>query len=160
METPQHPWTTCASTRSPSQWENISWCSEGNSVCAHCLCSSHWASLKRAQFTLFAPSLQLFTYIDEIPLSLLFFRLSSPSSLSLPSNERCSSSITIFMVFSWKGQYIQYVHVSLVLMSPGQDPELQVRHVAGSFMFSLVSTRTHRAFFAKLHLSQVAPSRD
>jgi len=32
---------------------------------------------------LFAPSLQVFMYIDEIALSLLFSRLNSPSSLSL-----------------------------------------------------------------------------
>ena len=48
----------------------------------------HW---KEPCSVLFSPSLQVFIYIDEIPLSLLFFRLNSPSSLSLSSQERSSS---------------------------------------------------------------------
>ena len=43
---------------------------------------------------LFTPSLQAFINTDEIPLSLLFSRVSSPSSLSLSSQEKYSSSLT------------------------------------------------------------------
>ena len=48
----------------------------------------HW---KVAGSVFSAPSLQEFIYIDEIPLSLLFSRLNSPSSLSLPSHEMLKS---------------------------------------------------------------------
>ena len=43
--------------------------------------------LQESVSVLFAPSFQVFIEIDEFPLSLLFSRLSSPSSLSLSS--RC-----------------------------------------------------------------------
>ena len=42
----------------------------------------HW---EEPHFFLFAPSLQVLLYIDNIPLSLLFSRLNSSSSLSLSS---------------------------------------------------------------------------
>lgn len=48
----------------------------------------------------FAPSLQVLTCIVEMPLSLLF-RLNSPSSPSHSSQERCSSSFTIFVSLCW-----------------------------------------------------------
>lgn len=52
---------------------------------------------KEAVSVLFAPSLQVFMYIDEIPLTLPFFRLHYPSSPSLSSYERCSGPLTIFV---------------------------------------------------------------
>jgi len=45
------------------------------------------------QHLLFAPYLQVFIHIDKIALNLLFYRLSSPSSLSL------SSSMDEFLAF-------------------------------------------------------------
>lgn len=50
---------------------------------------------------IFPPSQQVFTHIDKILLSLLFFRLNSPSSLCLSSYIRCSHSIVIFVVLCW-----------------------------------------------------------
>lgn len=73
-------------------------------------CHCHWASLKRAL------PLQVFIYIDKIPLSLLFSELDSPSPLSLSLLERCSSPFIILVDFSL--DCLQYVHVSLVLGSP------------------------------------------
>lgn len=40
-------------------------------------------------------------HINEIPLSLLFSRLSRPSSLSLSSQQRCSSHFSIFVALCW-----------------------------------------------------------
>lgn len=45
-----------------------------------------------------APSLQVFVYIDEIPLCFLFSRLSSPS---LSSQEGCSSPFIFFVALHW-----------------------------------------------------------
>lgn len=63
-----------------------SWRSEGTScvpVCAPCLfCPEHHR--KDSGSILFALSLQVFMYTDEMPPSPLFSRLSSTSSLSLP----------------------------------------------------------------------------
>lgn len=53
--------------------------------------------LSRTWLCLFAFSLQAFTQIGKTPLSLLFCRLDSPSSLSLSSVEGFSSPFVIFM---------------------------------------------------------------
>ena len=68
-----------------SQHRNASKCSKVISVqvCAHRLflgTGHHWEKPGSAFFT---PSLQVFIGIDEIPLSLLFSRLNSPSSHGL-----------------------------------------------------------------------------
>ena len=57
----------------------------------------HWEEPGSIFFT---PSHQVFIHIDKIPLSLLFSRLSCPSSLSLSSCERCSSAL-IFVALHW-----------------------------------------------------------
>jgi len=49
----------------------------------------------------FAPCLRGFTALGEIPLSLLFSRLSSPSSPGLCSQERCSRPFLVFVAFCW-----------------------------------------------------------
>jgi len=60
----------------------------------------------------FTPSIhQMFVHMDKMPQSLLFPRLSSPSSLSLSPYDRCSKLLITFVA-------IQYVRVSLVLGSP------------------------------------------
>lgn len=52
----------------------------------------HWAPLKKSGSVFFAPSLQIFLYIDEISLSLPSSRLNSPVLLALPHVKRQSSS--------------------------------------------------------------------
>lgn len=48
----------------------------------------------------FTTSLQLFTDIDEIPLSFLFPRLNHSSSLSL-SSQKCSGRFIVFVALCW-----------------------------------------------------------
>jgi len=45
-------------------------------------------------------------HMDRIPLNLLFARLNSPSLLSLPSRERCSSTLVVFVALCWTQSYI------------------------------------------------------
>jgi len=67
------------------------------SVCAHCLWSHHWAPVQRVWLCPLC-TLPLYICMDfKIPLSLLFSRLNSPSSLSFSSYERCSSPLIIYM---------------------------------------------------------------
>ena len=49
----------------------------------------------------FATSLQVFTHLNQILLSLLFSRLNNPSSLSLSLQERRSSPFIIFMALCY-----------------------------------------------------------
>jgi len=80
----------------------------------------HW---KAPGSILFAPSLQVFQHFDKIPLSLLFSRQNSLSSLSLSSQETCSTAcITLVALCS-----LQRVHGSLVLGSLALDPVLQMQ---------------------------------
>ena len=68
-EAPQRPWAACASAPSPAQHRSASCCSDGTScvpVCAHCLSSWHWASLKKSLALSSLHSFQLFMDIDEI----------------------------------------------------------------------------------------------
>lgn len=74
-------WTACASALSYSQHRSATWYSKGIScfpICTCCLLSCHWAPLKNGQWGFgsapFSTSLQVFIWIDEIPLSLLFSR--------------------------------------------------------------------------------------
>ena len=73
----------------------------GNLLCFRfglLLWSCHWAPLKRAWHYSFCPlSFQAFIHIDEIPLSLLFSRLNSPSSLSLSPQEKRSSPFIVLV---------------------------------------------------------------
>jgi len=89
---------------SAAQHSSASWCSNGTScvpVCAHCLLSWHWASLQRVSLH------SLRTHPSGIyrhwwdPLSLIFYRLSSPSFLSLSSQEGFSCPFTILMALCW-----------------------------------------------------------
>lgn len=68
----------------------------------------HW---KEPSSTFLAPSPQMFIDIDEIPLSCVFSRLRSPSSLSISSKEGCSSPFN-FVTLCWS---LQYVYFSLIL---------------------------------------------
>jgi len=68
---PNSLWTTCASAHPPTWHRRSSWCSGGTLhvlVCVHGLLSMgtghHW---KEPGSTLFAPSLQKFVHMDEIP---------------------------------------------------------------------------------------------
>lgn len=57
-------------------------------VCAHCLSSWHWVPMKRTWLR----SIFILTGTYRPPLSRLFSRLRSPSSLGLSSQEGCSSN--------------------------------------------------------------------
>jgi len=72
---------------------------------------------------LFALSLQVFVHTDKNPPSLLFSRLTSPSSLSHSSQERCSSPFITLVALHRTGSRMS---VSLILRSPALDPALQV----------------------------------
>lgn len=50
---------------------------------------------------LFTPSLQVFTYIDDILPRFSFSRLYSPRSFSFYTQARCSSSLFILVVLCW-----------------------------------------------------------
>lgn len=52
---------------------------------------------------------------DEIPLCLLFSRLNSPSSVSLFSQERCSSPFIILAALEERHVMERHFHVFLVL---------------------------------------------
>jgi len=60
-------------------------------VCAHCLLSWYWKLVKGVWLHPLFTSLQVYVDTDQIRLCLLFSRLSSLSSLSFSSQERCSS---------------------------------------------------------------------
>lgn len=69
---------------------------------------------------------QVLAHIAKIPLSLLFSKLNSPSSLDLSSKERCSSRRRddpqiIFVTLPWS-----LLSMSFLLESPALDPALQV----------------------------------
>lgn len=68
------------------------------SIVSGALTGHHW---KEPLPILFAPSLQLFVYTDKIPMSLFFFRLSSPNSLGLPWYDGCFSLLIIFAALCW-----------------------------------------------------------
>lgn len=93
-------WATSASSGSLSQLR----CSEGFtcvSGCYHCLCSWPWTPLtKKPGFILFGHSICVFIHTDKISLSLLFYRLSSPSSL-IHLYVRCSSPLIILVALCW-----------------------------------------------------------
>lgn len=71
------------------------------SVCVCCFFPCHWAALRGAWLCLLYSSLQVFIDTDKIPLSFLFSRISTPSSLSLPLYVRCFSPLPILVVFLW-----------------------------------------------------------
>lgn len=73
-------------------------------------------------FIIFAPSLEVFIYIDQIP-SETFSRLTSPSSLSPSSWERFSSPFKTFMCLCWT---LQHVHIFFVLRNVELDTGLPV----------------------------------
>lgn len=78
----------------------VSLCSERPfcvSICSHGLWSYHWAPLKRGWVQLLMPSLQVFMYIAEIPLSFLSSTLEIPRSLSLCPYDRCFNPWVIFL---------------------------------------------------------------
>lgn len=61
------------------------------------MCAPGEAAVQGWDFRLAVGSLRVFMGIEEIPQSLLFSSLSSPSSFSLSSQERCSRPFSIFM---------------------------------------------------------------
>lgn len=105
-ETWQSLWVTCASALLPSQHLSV-FLSNGVS-CAH-FCHLFLVlgtTGKKKKTTnpgsiLFAHILQVFVEINEITLSLLFYKLSSSSSLILASWERSSSPFIIFIGPMW-----------------------------------------------------------
>ena len=72
MEIPQPPLATCGSSWSPSQWQSVSWCSDGTScasfqsvpIVSGPVPGHLWAEPGSVLLTTF---LQVFIYIDEIP---------------------------------------------------------------------------------------------
>lgn len=94
-ETPQPLWATCARAPSPAQQKSISWCSDRTSFCLCLLPPDLALGTAENRMALFAPSLQVFTYINKIPPppNLLSSMLNSPSSLGLSSEERCSQTL-------------------------------------------------------------------
>jgi len=75
---------------------------------------------KEPDSVLFAPSIQLFIYINKIPLSLLIAKLNSPSQPFLIAE--VLQSLNPLHGPSWYS--FQYIHVSLVLRSPELDTAL------------------------------------
>ena len=63
----------------------------------------HW---KEPGSVFFAPSLQVFIYVDMIPLSLLFSRLKSPSSLRLSSHEKCLSPNLVALRWTLSSMFV------------------------------------------------------
>ena len=80
----------------------------------------HW---KEPGSVLFAPSLQVFMYIDKISLSRLFSELNSPRSLGPFS---CEMPQSLQHLYGPLSDSLQYVHVSLTLESPELGTVLQV----------------------------------
>lgn len=78
------------------------------SICACCLLHLPWIPLRRDGLNLFTPAHQVFMYMEMCrvspPPSLLFSRLNTPSSPSLPSRERRSNPLIIFEVVCWTCQ--------------------------------------------------------
>jgi len=72
----QPPWAICASAQSPSQWENVSWYSDGTScvsICAHCLWSCHCSSLRRVWLhPVCALTSGIYVYQQDLPLPQAF----------------------------------------------------------------------------------------
>lgn len=106
--------------------EKFSWCSDGTScvpVCTHCLLPSHWAPLRRAWPCLLCilPS-GICGHPCNAP-SLLFCRLSSPSSLCLSSQERCPSPLNILVAL--------HCTLSGVSMSPSVLGHITVHSTPG-----------------------------
>lgn len=117
---------------------------------------------------------QAFIHIDSIPLNLPFSRLDNPSPLSISPYKKCSKPLIIFWVLWWTcssspclsctGELRTGHHSSPVRSRgegyhlpwpalPNAAQELLVffaMRVHCLLMFSLVSTRTHRLFSAKL----------
>ena len=103
METPQPVWATCASAWSPSQRKKHFLKFRGNLLfqsvpVASCPVT---ALQKKPGSDLFSLFFQILVYIGKQSLSLLFSRLTSSSSLSLPSYEWCSRPFIIFMDLCW-----------------------------------------------------------
>lgn len=78
----------------------------GNLLC-FTLCSFplSWHHWKEPNSFFLEPIPQVFTDIDEIPLSWVFSRLRSPSSPSLSSKEGCSCPLN-FVALCWSLQYV------------------------------------------------------
>lgn len=105
-------WAACASAPSPGQHRRAAWWLDRTSwvpVCAHC------PPMSRALLHLVGPLLQAFTDITKTPLSLLFFRLDSLSSLSLCSQDRCSRPFTILVALH---QTLVSIPMSLLYWGP------------------------------------------
>lgn len=66
-------------------------------ICAHRFLRCEWAPLRRAWLCLLYSSHLVFIHINKTPLSHLFCRLISLTSLSLSTYVRCSSTLTIFV---------------------------------------------------------------
>jgi len=88
--------------------------------------SCHWAPPERAWLGLLCslPS-GLFFVLMRFPLSLLVPRLNSPSSLSLSSEERCSSALMILTAICWA---LSSTCMSLLLGNPEAGAVLQLWH--------------------------------
>ena len=92
--------------------QNVSQCSDGNScilVRVHYLLSCPWATLRRVCSIFFTLSIRYSFRVISFPLSLLFPRKNSLSSLSL----LCMSDLSSLLLF-----LLHYIPVSLVLGSP------------------------------------------
>lgn len=81
--------------------------------------------LKKPVSIIFASSLQLFIHFGKTPLSLLFFRLNSLSTLRLFSQERWSNPFIIFVAQQLDS--LQIVGVSLALESLEPYTALQMQ---------------------------------
>lgn len=86
-------WVTCA-VLTDHRYKSVSWHTEETSsvsVCAPSSASATGHLQKETCSVFFVPSLQVFVYINKIPLSLLLFRQCSPSSESLLMGEKLQS---------------------------------------------------------------------
>lgn len=99
--------------------KSVFWYLDGTacvSVCVCCLLPCHWALRRVCLGLLYSHHSNIFTLLRTF-LSLLF-RLKSSSSFSLCSQDKYSSSLTIFVSFHWT---LFRMSVSLVLRSLEQD---------------------------------------
>jgi len=104
MKTPKHLWVTCTQCSTTLTAKSIFLCLSGIScvsICAHCLLCFQWAPLRRVWLRLLYSPHQVFMHTGKIPLSLLFSRLNSPSTLSFCLYVRCSKPSVILMALSW-----------------------------------------------------------
>lgn len=106
-------WTSSQREALPTSLDNLCQCAVAHTVkrcflsfqqsflyCACCLLSCHWSPLSRAWVhLLYTPLSAIYTHRSDPPSA--FFRLNTPSSLSLSPYIRHSSPLIVFVALHW-----------------------------------------------------------